>query len=307
MKLPDRHWVSASVFTTALVLLVAVAVANVNLPFLIVLLTTVFGSCVLIHVLFPASRFLAIAFGNFLALYACTFVVIFEGFYTGVTKWFAEAGFVLPIAAILFGAVWQRDEIRGDLADDRAAREPRFARIHLCVIPLIVIGVISAQLSKLDLGQTTLDAIYISAMVAVGAVVLALTRRVFTFLVGTGLLFEGLFARLSHLAAPVFAFFTFYSLIVIVYACIYRIVDVYTATSHFLVGGETRAIGFTESLYFSIITLSTVGYGDITPLTNLVRTIVAVQVLSGVLLLLFGVSEILRFARESGGEDDENE
>ena len=59
-----------------------------------------------------------------------------------------------------------------------------------------------------------------------------------------------------------------------------------------------RDITFPESVYFSIITLSTVGYGDVVPYSDLVRIIVASEIVFGVLLILFGFSEILRYSRE---------
>ena len=58
-----------------------------------------------------------------------------------------------------------------------------------------------------------------------------------------------------------------------------------------------RDISFAESLYFSVITMATVGYGDVTPLSDVARLVVAGQVVVGILLLLFGFSEILAFAR----------
>ena len=40
---------------------------------------------------------------------------------------------------------------------------------------------------------------------------------------------------------------------------------------------------------------------DIVPATGLVRVITSFQVISGVLLLLFGFNEILRYSREHSG------
>ena len=93
------------------------------------------------------------------------------------------------------------------------------------------------------------------------------------------------------------AFFIFYTLLVIVFACIYRIVNL-TDPSHFLVLGEPGVIDFSQSLYFSIVTLSTVGYGDIVPHSELVRILAAIQVLCGVLLMLFGFAEFNAYGRE---------
>jgi len=53
-------------------------------------------------------------------------------------------------------------------------------------------------------------------------------------------------------------------------------------------------LSFSDTIYFSVITLSTVGYGDITPVGPLVRALATVEVVAGLLLLLFGFAEIMR-------------
>ena len=135
----------------------------------------------------------------------------------------------------------------------------------------------------------------------ISAIVLWVSRDVCTFLLDTGLLFEDFFRRIAGLLVPTFAFFTFYSLIIIVFAAVYRIIDRLSDGAHFTVAGAVRDLSFTDSLYFSIITLSTVGYGDMVPLSSLVRLIAAAQIICGVVLLLFGFSEIISYSRERAG------
>jgi len=65
-----------------------------------------------------------------------------------------------------------------------------------------------------------------------------------------------------------------------------------------------RDITFAECLYFSIVTLSTVGFGDIVPVTDLIRMVVASEIVCGALLLLFGLSEILEYARRDRDQND---
>jgi voltage-gated potassium channel len=64
------------------------------------------------------------------------------------------------------------------------------------------------------------------------------------------------------------------------------------------VGGTLRGLSFSESIYFSIGTISTVGYGDIIPYSNLARVLASLEVFCGIMLLIFGVSELLEYARE---------
>jgi voltage-gated potassium channel len=63
-------------------------------------------------------------------------------------------------------------------------------------------------------------------------------------------------------------------------------------------GSVTRALSFPEAIHFSIVTISTVGYGDIVPASNLARVLAFIEVVCGVMLLLFGVSELLEYTRE---------
>jgi voltage-gated potassium channel len=143
-----------------------------------------------------------------------------------------------------------------------------------------------------------IDKAFLGAMLAIAVVVFAVSPGVSAFLIDTGLLFEEFFERISRLAAAAFAFLTFYSVIVIVFAGIYRILDKLSAVSHFRIHDEVRDITYAESLYFSMVTMATVGYGDITPATDIARLVAAIEVVLGVLLLLFGFSEIMSYTRE---------
>ncbi|MBL4638670.1 MAG: two pore domain potassium channel family protein [Proteobacteria bacterium] len=42
---------------------------------------------------------------------------------------------------------------------------------------------------------------------------------------------------------------------------------------------------FIQSIYFSVITITTLGYGDISPVTETARLISAVEALSGIVLI----------------------
>jgi voltage-gated potassium channel len=84
----------------------------------------------------------------------------------------------------------------------------------------------------------------------------------------------------------------------VVFACLYRIVEMVMPDAQFRIHGELRGLSVAEALYFSVITLATVGYGDIVPVGAMVRALAAAEVVCGVLLLLFGFAEITR-AREA--------
>lgn len=110
------------------------------------------------------------------------------------------------------------------------------------------------------------------------------------------MIFEGVAARLDRLVMPMLAFVTVYSVLVVVLASLYRIADLTSEVPQFVLRGQAARIGFVDALYYSVSTITTLGYGDIVPASLLVRALSGLEVVSGVLMLLFGFSEIMRHA-----------
>lgn len=289
--------------SVGLISLIMLAVGT-HLVYSLIMLGTVAAGAVTFYAVFPSSRFFAIAFANGLAVYACAFIFFTEANFQAVSSAWGHIGFTLPILAFLGGSWFRRDEIRRLLESPRLRDERHFGRLFLWLIPMVVIGAATFPLSELAQSRGAITLVFFGAMGLTSLIVLVVSVAVCTFLLETGLVFEDFFRRMSALLVPAFAFFTFYSLIVIVFASIYRLVDRYEPGSHFLVNGAARDLSFTESLHFSIITLSTVGYGDIVPLSALVRLVVGMEIICGVLLLLFGFSEIITYSREHARRRD---
>jgi len=171
-------------------------------------------------------------------------------------------------------------------------------RAAVWLVPVFLVGAAVILLSPSVNTPAQLDMLFLGAISIIGLIVLIVSRDVAVFLVDAGLLFEEFFSRVSRLVIPAFAFVTFYSLIVILFASAYRLISVYSPEPHFIVAGAPQALSFSESIYFSIGTISTVGYGDITPHSSLARVLASLEVFCGIMLLLFGVSELLEYARE---------
>jgi hypothetical protein len=57
-------------------------------------------------------------------------------------------------------------------------------------------------------------------------------------------------------------------------------------------------VHFSDAVYFSTVTLSTAGYGDIVPVSQLARAMVSVEILIGFGLLGFLLSRVGGFSRE---------
>lgn len=298
MSKPDRYWLPGMAFTLGLYLLVAMAVAENFGVFFFVMLGTLVFSVTLFYWLFPGSHLTTIALANFLSVYACLFLFFVESNFGAAADWAVRLSFALPILAFMAGVWLRRGSIHRLVRHEMEPRLRYAPRLFLWLIPVFAIGLASFLLPHLAVAGEALNYILLGSMAAIALLVLSVSRDVTAFLLETGLLFEDFFSQAKALLAPTLAFFTYYSFVVIVFASIYRIVERMIPGQHFVISGEMRPITFMESLYFSIITLSTVGYGDLVPASLLIRAIASLQIVIGVWLIIFGFSEVLRFARE---------
>ncbi len=300
----DRAWWRAVLFTAGLVLLVGLAASDHDEGFVAVLLAVALAGFGFFYLLFPGSLHFAIALANFLAVYATLFVFFSETNFPQVRRAASYAGFLMPVAAFLLAAWRQRERI-GRLVSSAHLREPaRFTRLLRWLVPVAAVGAASFALPELALTPETETAAFLAAMAGIGVVVALAERDVVTFLLDVSLIFEAFFARIRRLVIPAFAFLTFYSLLVIVFACLYRIIDGATVEPLFAFAGTRRSVSFPEALYFSVVTLSTIGYGDIVPVAPAARALASIQSVMGLLLLLFGFAEILRVGRERGADEN---
>lgn len=287
-----------------LVVLVALSVAGGPNPlfFSIVLVATL--ATVVIYKLFPGGPLFSLTFANLIAVYASIFAFFVEEIFGRITPAVLGIGFSIPILMFLCGCWLQRAEVTAVVVDNPDAPNPQgLFRALARLTPIFFVGLGVVVLSWFIEAAVNTDVAFLSAMLLIGIIVVAVSRDVALFLVEVGLLFEEFFLRMSRLMIPAFAFLTFYSMLVIAFASIYAVISHYSAGRHFLVGNVDRAISFPEAIYFSIVTLSTVGYGDIIPASSVARALAAFEVVCGVMLLLFGVSELLEYTREHRREE----
>lgn len=292
-----RYRLSGIVFTGVMVALVAFGLAQVADLFFYVILAALFVGVTAIYLSFPGSGFFCIALANFLAVYTCLFAFFIEVNFRAGDRVEVIIAYLLPIAAFNVGTWLRHGEIRQIVVNARLREVRHLSRPFLWLAPVFAIGALTFVLPGLPLSPAILDLILIAAMAAIAGIVLLVSRDVAIFLIDVGLMFEDFFRRMSRMILPAMGFLTFYSMNIIVFACIYRIMDRYSAAQHFRIEGVARDIDFPESLYFSVITLSTVGYGEIVPMSDVARVIAAVQIVLGVMLLLFGFYEIMSYAR----------
>jgi voltage-gated potassium channel len=286
------------VASLTLVGLVAIAIAkSTNALFLAIVLSSA-AATASIGKLFPRQTFFSLTFTNLVAVYASIFAFFMEETFGQIGSVTAGIGFCLPILAFLVGCWLRRADIRAviDHPDIRSGQALYGALAWL--VPVFLVGAAVFVLSWLAEPLVNTNLVFLLSMSAISLIVLGVSRNVALFLVDAGLLFEEFFQRMSRLAVPAFAFLTFYALLVILFASIFSIISQFAAADHFRVGTVTRAISFSEAIHFSIVTISTVGYGDIVPVSSLARVLASIEVICGVMLLMFGVSELLEYTRE---------
>jgi voltage-gated potassium channel len=295
--LPDRTWIGAISTTAVLLALVAVSTTD---PFGIVGAAMLLGTMVVAGFflwLYRGSRFFVISFANAIAVYACFFTFIVQSNFPAAGPAFVAIAFLLPIVAFV-GAVWlRRETIRSVVDAAPTVCVHRIGRGTNWLLPLIVAAATTflvpvAEPTPLETG---IGLIVAQAMVAL--FIMSASHDICIFLIDTGVLFDQLFVRLVQLAAPAFAFLTLYSLTVIVFAAVYRIIERFSPGPNFIINGQSAEVTFNQSLYFSLVTISTVGYGDIYPSSDVIRLVASVEIIAGVLLLVFGLYEIMNFAR----------
>lgn len=298
----ERKLLGAVLATGIMVLMISFAVGDDASFFQFLMLLSISASVAFFFTVFPGSRFFAIALANFLAVYSCIFVVFVEANFTTVAKTVAQASYILPILGFMLGTFLRRDAIRNIVVSHRVQEGRRFRRGLPWVLPVLLVGIATFAVPGQALSATYEGYLLFGAMAVISSVVFAVSRNVAAFLLDTGLIFEAFFKRVRRLYIPTFAFVTFYSINIIFFACFYRILDRFSDSPNFVIAGVSRSISFQESLYFSVITLSTVGYGDIVPESGALRALSAIQIVFGVLLLLFGFSEIMSYTKERGAD-----
>ena len=302
LHFPNRTWWGAVGFSALIIFMIAVGSTDELGILTGVILVAVFSAAGLFFWMFPGSRFFVLAFANSLAIYTIVYFFLVEANFPRIREWVSVLGYLLPIYMFLAGVWWRRDAIR-EASQSEDFRRARFqGRLFIWLLPVCIVAALTFLVPGVKLESSGSDIVFLALVAGVSLFVMVISRQICLFLIDTGVLFDHLFVQMSRLGRPAFAFFTLYSFSVIVFAMIYRIMDRVTESSIFLIEGQPGAISFTESLYFSLITMSTVGYGDITPASEALRVVVGIEVMVGIMLFLFGFAEIMRYARNPDAE-----
>lgn len=297
----DRHWLRATAFTLVLVGLVGAAMGE-DWHFSVASI----GACVagfgFFFLLFPGGSHFGVTVANTLAVYACVFVYFHESNFVDAPDGLAAIALGLPVGGFLLGCFLRRRQVSGLVRARRHHELTHLPRMSRWLPGLVLIGTLAFLEPRLNLGGLGQGVALLALSLLIAVLVGWAARDLVLLLMDIALVFETVAARVDRLIMPVMAFLTFYSLLVVVFACFYRVAEMSVGGPLFLVHDHPVQLSFSEALYFSVTTLATVGYGDITPVGPAVRALATIEVVAGLLLLLFGFGEIMR----SGGPDTEH-
>ena len=293
----DALWLRSVGFTLLLVGLVAAAVSADWTATLSSLITCAVGFG-FFYLLFPGGAHFGMTVANFLAIYACLFAFFRDANFPDAPRNFALGAVGMPVFGFLGGCFVRRRQVFAIIHARRIRELNNLPRITAWLLGALGIGAASFALPRLELDPLQQGIALLIAMALVTLLVVASVRDVILVMIDIAMVFEGVAVRLDRLVRPMMAFVTFYALLVVVFACLYRIADLTTAVPQFAQHGGPERITFVDSLYYSVATITTLGFGDIVPVSMLVRALTGLEVVSGVLMLLFGFSEIMRSSAE---------
>lgn len=209
------------------------------------------------------------------------------------------------MVAYVAGAALRRGDIQSIVTAHRVREERHFGRVFRWLVLIVVFALLTFVSRKWFEGSEAETVLLLAFMGGIGATLFFASHDVATFMLDTGILFEEFFGRDSELLVPAFAFLTFYSMLLIVFECVYRIADRFSSEPQFLILGRTTELSFTDAMYLSLITVSTVGYGEIVPISKGIKMLVSVQTVVGVLLLLCGFYELIHYTRRRAPRIDD--
>lgn len=291
-----RGGLTSAAITLALMLPVAFAVADHGWLFA----TAAFGvSCLAVAALciaLPHGSLFALGVVTGIAVYICLYVVIGRSAFPAILWWADPVAFAMPVLSFAALCVLRRREFPapGPAELDGVADMAHLSRFGRWLTWCAALGILCLGLPLNRLSPEGQTAALLTAMAVLSAISLRSMRDVVRLLADVAGILANVAARMRFLAAPMVTYTLLFSLLAVAFGCFYRIADGLSQRPLFQKFGQTARLDFSETLHFSIVTLATVGYGDILPIDDGVRLLATIQMIIGQLLLLFGFAEIMR-------------
>ncbi len=289
--------------TLGLMLLVAAAAGDDGWLFSVAALVVAGLAMGGLYLVFPHGPLFGLGVANGLAVYMCLYVVIGRSAFPQALDWALPIGFLMPVAAFVTVCWLRRRELVAlaseGLDEADITHLPRFLRwLGMCGL----VGVLSLASPVNRFGPEGQTLVLLVAMAAISTISVVAVRDVIRLLVDVAAILTLVTARVRFLAVPMATYVSLFALMAVAFGCLYRIADALSTAPLFLKIDTMSRLNFSEALHFSVVTLATVGYGDILPIDDGIRILAAIQMILGQLLLLFGFSEIMRSRARGAGE-----
>jgi hypothetical protein len=291
---PRRQALLATGLTLGFMLLVAMGVSDQGWIF--ASLTLLIASLALggLHLIFPHGLMFALGAANGLAIYASLFVVIGRASFPAAADWSRSVAFLLPVLAFVLACWVRRDVLAGAAGAAGGADLRHFPRAIRWLVPTGMIGIVSLSMPINRAAPEWQSLALLLAMSGIAVIGAVSVGHIVRLLVDVSAILRRVGRRLQFLAVPIATYVSLFALLSVAFACFYRIADEFSRGEIFILMGQPGRLAFSDALHFSIVTLSTVGYGDIQPADDGIRLLAAIQMILGQLLLLFGFAEIMR-------------
>lgn len=286
--------VGGLIFTIVLLGSIALAIRATYPGIAVAALCAVLLLVVVFHFALRASDFFEVIFANSVGVYTCLFIVFVSTNFPDSTGTAQQIGYLLPLLGFAAGVLVARRGLFPVVGSMPRHRAKAMKGAVVWLGPLAGIAIVTSFLQIPTWTPASQDTGLLASMGLIGLIGLGASRPIALFLVETGAVFRAFFANAVRLVQPAFALLTCYSLVIVLFGAAYTIFDQMSLVPNFATLGVMTPMTFPEGLYLSVATLTMVGYGDITPVSGIARLFVSLELICGVILLLFGVEAMLQ-------------
>jgi voltage-gated potassium channel len=297
---PSSRYSIASELGIALVTLALIGLAlGAHRPMLVpILFVSVAAVVLVVRKCLPNALFVTTTLAIGIPIYVCVYALLAIRVFEGEHAFLAYAGCLLPLIGFAF-AVWRHRSSLNHQLEHRRVDARLLARgIGWVALAASMIS-ISGEIASTGDGSHGHGGPLLAGMAAVAIIVYLAIEDLIVLMAVTGHLFRTFIGRMLKRAVPVFSFLLVYCFLVIIFGSLYSILDEVTGRAHFTLNGKLQPLDLADAIYFSMVTMSTIGYGDILAVSSAARTMAVVEILTGVVLILFALAEIASYDPET--------
>lgn len=263
-----------------------------------ILFASVVAVVLVVRKCLPSAPFITTTLAVGIPVYMCLYALIAIEAFEGGNALLAYIGCLLPLITFSWSVWRNRDALNHQLIHRRV--EARLLARGIVWVLLAGSMISIAGEIALEGKESTFHAYSLLAgMAAVAVGVTLVIGDLVVLLAVTGHLFKKFVGRMVKRAVPVFSFLLVYIFLTMIFGALYSLLDEISGRPHFALNGTQQALGLADAIYFSIVTISTIGYGDIVATTSAARTLASLEIIAGVVLFLFAFAEIASYDPEA--------